>query len=224
MGKSISFLRFADDASIDVARIAGKIAGGAFTGITLDRVAPPPAGLPYKPASDASIGQSRPEYDLIVSLDGDDGLVRDVDWQALIGGAIATVHSYAVEAHTKFDRGARRKPGISPGRKLFGRLMFHADMPDSAARRSWTLHAPLAEKVHVGASRYVQNWVLEALSPNSPPTRGMPEMSFPSDDDLIRRFFDSDRGREEILQDTAHFVASGPRFYTIEHVVRIAAD
>lgn len=147
--------------------------------------------------------------------------MRAIDWDALLGAPPATRHSYGVEPRLIFDRGAERRVGTSPGYKLFGRLMFHADMPDSAARRSWTLHAGLAERVHIGASRYVQNWVIEPLSADCPPTRGMPEMSFPSEGDLVDRFFDSDRGREEILQDTAHFVAAGPRFYAIENVVRL---
>lgn len=51
------------------------------------------------------------------------------------------------------------------------------------------------------------------LTPDSPPARGLPELRFPDEAALVDRFFDSDRGRDEILQDTAHFVASGPRLY-----------
>lgn len=220
LGKTVTFVAMGLGRTIDRDGLAVRCAAGGFTGVVIDRIVTPPAALPYRPPTDATAGAH--QYDVIISLHGSDAALRRVDWGELLDDAPATVHSYAVEQRIIFDRGAARQMGTSPGLKLFGRLMFHADMPDSAARRSWALHAGLAERVHVGASRYVQNWVVETLTPDSPPTRGMPEMSFPSERDLVERFFDSDRGRDEILQDTAHFVASGPRFYAVEDVIRLA--
>ena len=218
IAKTVSFIAVGD-AAIDFDDVAARCEAVGFEGIVIDRIVPPPAGLPYRPTSDLTGGAH--QYDAIISLHGNDAALRQLEWNDMLGSAPDMVHSYAVEARLVFDRGAPRQVGTSAGFKLFGRLMFHADMPDSAARRSWALHAGLAERVHVGASRYVQNWVVEMLTPGCPETRGMPEMSFPSEADLIDRFFDSDRGRDEILQDTAHFVAWGPRFYAIEQVVRL---
>src|SRR5262249_34139918 len=107
----------------------------------------------------------------------------------------------------------------STGINLIGQLMFHADLSDSAALRSWAQHAKLAVKVHVGAARYVQNWVESSHGDGCPAARGLPELHFPSRRDLTERFFDSPGGRDEILQDPAHFVQGGPRFYAREHVL-----
>jgi len=121
------------------------------------------------------------------------------------------VHAWSVEPTVGYSRAPYGND--NEALTLVGRLMFHGDLPDSAARRSWALHAGLAERVHIGACHYVQNWVLEALVPDCPPTRGLPELRFPDEAAAVERFFDSERGRMEILQDTAHFVACGPRLY-----------
>lgn len=216
MSKSVTFLKGRDDGDW-TGYLAARCAALDAERIVIDRIQPTPAGLPYRPPSASGVVA---DYDVIVSLAGAPALVETIDWATLLGEAPVAAHGYAVEERSIFDRGAPRGIGLSPGTKLFGLLMFHADMPDSAVQRSWALHAELAERVHVGASRYVQNWITRRLSPDAPDARGMPEMSFPTHSDLIDRFFDSSRGRDEILQDTAHFVAHGPRFYCVEHIVR----
>lgn len=183
-------------------------------------VRPPPEPLPYRPPSDASIGQP-PEYDAIVEVWGSraSGEIAS-DLRDALADTVSACHAYAVTATQIYQRQAFPHGQPTAGVKLIGRLMFHADMPDSAARRSWTLHAALAERVHIGSVSYVQNWVDQALTPTCPPTRGMPIMHFPTEQTFLHSFVDSPRGMQEILQDTAHFVAGGPRFYTTEHVIR----
>jgi hypothetical protein len=216
MSKSVTFLKGRGDCGW-VEYLATRCDALDAERIVIDLVKPEPADLPYRPPSASGVIA---DYDVIVSLVGAPTLVEAIDWATLIGETPVAAHGYVVEERSIFDRGVDRRVGRSPGTKLFGLLMFHADMPDSAARRSWALHATLAERVHVGASRYVQNWITRRLSPDAPDARGMPEMSFPTHSDLIDRFFDSSRGRDEILHDTAHFVARGPRLYCAEHVVR----
>lgn len=196
--RTIALLRFADAAAVDWNQLAAALPEGLL------RVLPPPPGVPYRPPSDPRPERSADLYDAALILPGHSPLPP-------IPADMLELHAYAVESRTVFERHAASDPATAI--TLLGRLMFHADLPDSAARRSWRLHAPLAERVHVGADRYVQNWVVAALTPESPPTRGLPEMRFPDEASLVERFFDSDRGRDEILQDTAHFVASGPRLY-----------
>jgi len=202
-------------------RVIDACAAIHCAGLVVDLVRPPPANLPYKPSSDPTVGSAMPPcYDAIVSLSEPEEVVRD--WEDLIGVQVAAAHIYVVEERVVFDKNRSRAIGRTPGMKLFGQLQFHSDLPDSAARRSWSLHAKLAERVHVGASRYVQNWVVGQISRGAPKASGFPEMYFPTKADLIDRFFDSPRGAMEIYHDTAHFVASGPRFYATEHVLRLS--
>ena len=39
-------------------------------------------------------------------------------------------------------------------------------------------------------------------------------------EDFFEAFVDSPRGMQEIIQDTSHFVAGGPRSYTTEYIIR----
>ena len=170
-------------------------------------VGAPPYGLPYAPPSDPDPLASSQLYDVAAIWDD---IAQAPDFAPLLTAGVL-VHAWSVQPTVGYSRGPYGDD--REALTLLGRLMFHADLPDSAAQRSWALHAALAERVHIGACHYVQNWVLEALVPDCPPTRGLPELRFPNEAAAVDRFFDSDRGRMEILQDTAHFVASGPRLY-----------
>lgn len=196
--QTIMLLRLADADAADWVRLSTQLPG------RLSRVIDPPANVAYRPPSDPQPEQSARLYDAALFLPGHGPLPA-------VPASITALHAYAVESRTIFTRESHADPATAI--TLLGRLMFHADLPDSAAQRSWRLHAPLAERVHIGADLYVQHWVVKALTPDSPPARGLPEMRFPEKMALVDHFFDSDRGRDEILQDTAHFVASGPRLY-----------
>ena len=110
----------------------------------------------------------------------------------------------------------------SPGVKYIVLCRFHEDMPASAVQRSWAHHVPLALRVHVGADIYIRHWVEETLTPNAPPVEGVTELHFPTLEDMRTRWFIDEDGRRQIIQDIGHFLASGTRCYTSEHVLRIA--
>ena len=128
------------------------------------------------------------------------------------------MHGYRVVETEVWNRETRRR-GHAPGVTYIGLLDFHADLPDSAARRSWTLHAEAARLIHVGCRRYRHNWIAAPLTSDADAARGISELYFPSRDALIHGFFDSERGRAEIRRDTGHFISRGTRLYTTEHVL-----
>jgi hypothetical protein len=188
--------------------------------MTINLVGLPPDNLPYRPPNDATVGQA-PEYDVIAEIWGTrNPLDIARDFRRAVGDRASVFHAYAVTATEIYHRRDFHRGQPSAGIKLIGRLMFHADMPDSAVRRSWALHAGLAARVHVGSARYVQNWVDQLLLDTSPAARGIPIMHFPSEQDFFEAFVDSPRGMQEIIQDTSHFVAGGPRSYTTEYIIR----
>ena len=83
------------------------------------------------------------------------------------------------------------------------------------------MHVPLALRVHAGVAKYVRNWIEEPLSPTTAQTRGIVELHFDSITDLEQRWFDSERGRAEIIQDVGHFLKSAVRMFTTEHLLRV---
>lgn len=227
MNKAMVFLRAAPTAARDdfqqavlaMARtgLAAPLPGEA---ITVNLVRMPPEHLPYRPPSDSSVGLT-PEYDVIVEIwSPRSALSVASDVRKELADRVSVFHAFAVTETLIYHRRDFPQGQPSTGVKLIGRLMFHADMPDSAVGRSWALHAGLAGRVHTGSARYVQNWVDGALTDPCPPTRGMPIMHFPTEREFLEQFVDSPRGMQEILQDTAHFVAGGPRFYTTEYIIR----
>ena len=225
MNKVMVFLRARsglarEDFQQQMLGLAQRRMAGASTGeaMVVNLVRMPPPNLPYRPPSDPTAGQP-PEYDVIFEIWGLRDATRIADQLAQgVHHAVSAFHAYAVTATRIYDRCAFARGRPSAGVKLIGRLMFHADMPDSAVRRSWALHAVLAARVHVGSVVYVQNWVDAALSDDCPSARGMPIMHFASETAFFDQFVDSPRGMDEIIQDTSHFVAGGPRFYTTEYI------
>ena len=71
----------------------------------------------------------------------------------------------------------------------------------------WTeRHAPLALRRHVGLADYRQYVVDETLTAETPEIDGIAVLGFATRADFDDRFFDSDAGRAEILDDVARFM------------------
>jgi hypothetical protein len=183
-----------------------------------------PSGLSLPPAMrlDASNSVPWPPYDAAV-------LRGDFEPAAVVPAGldewIDLNHAYRVTRNVIKDDGVIVDGRPSTGIKYLRGLIFHQDLPESAVRRSWARHAPLAVEVHVGASRYVQWWVDEHLSRDAPKIGGIAERHFATGQALAERFFDSPRGMKEIVQDTGHFIAGGPpRLFARDHVFGKHAD
>lgn len=177
-----------------------------------------PEGVPFRPVN-RDPQAADPSYDVIVELCPPAG-EAEAALAALVScvDGVSTSEIYQVEEIVQLDRQAVAPGGRSPGIKYIGRLSFHPDLPASAARRSWDIHVPLALRVHVGMDKYVRNWIVDAS--RGRPAGGIAELNFPTLDDMLKRYFDSDRGKEEIMHDISHFIANGTRFFTSEFVLR----
>jgi len=128
-------------------------------------------------------------------------------------------HSYRVSDMVILDKLGAEPP--ADGFKLLRELLFYEDMSDATAQRCWAHHAKLAVKVHIGMTRYVQHWIEERLTPQTPAARGISELFFPTREDLVQRYYESPRGRDEIIHDTAHFIQKRlPRVYSREFVLK----
>lgn len=165
--------------------------------------------LPEQMRLNGSNTQPWPGYDAALTLDGPAAAVT-----LLCDGELAEhvdlCHAYRVSEKVIIDKGTIHAGRPSNGMTYLRGIHFHDDLPQSARVRSWTLHGGLAVKVHVGVSRYVQWYVDEVLTADAPAIGGVAELHFPSRRDMVEGFFDSPRGRDEIVQDTRHFIAGGP--------------
>jgi uncharacterized protein (TIGR02118 family) len=71
----------------------------------------------------------------------------------------------------------------------------------------WTnVHAPLARKHHPVLARYVQNIVLEKLTPDAPDVDGIAELGFRTMHDVHHRNYDSPAGAAIIRRDIQRFL------------------
>lgn len=178
-----------------------------------------PEGVNLYGSSEAHAGE---RCDLVLEVSVDDERTWPVFLQELQRQApveLPMLHAYAVSVTTVMHREGFAPGGPTPGYKLLRGLYLFDDLPDVAAQRIWAHHSELAKRVHVGLARYARHWVTARLTPNAPQVRGFSDLHFPDEESLRLRYFDSDRGRQEILHDIGHFIAGGlPRVFTREYV------
>jgi hypothetical protein len=130
-------------------------------------------------------------------------------------------HVYRVTESEVFHQPDLPRGAPTPGIKLMRGLFLFEDLPDAAAQRIWEHHSALATKVHVGLARYSRHWVDGVLTKDSPKIRGLSDLHFPDEASMRDRYFDSPRGRDEIMHDIGHFIAGGTqRFYGKEYVLK----
>ena len=67
-------------------------------------------------------------------------------------------------------------------------------------------HAPLAQRRHIGLSDYRQCVVTKTLTSEAPPIDGIALLGFANRADFETKFFDSDEGVAEIMEDVARFM------------------
>ncbi|MDM0116086.1 hypothetical protein QTI66_28350 [Variovorax sp. J22R133] len=181
----------------------------------------PPPGLELYGGAESARAEP---YDLIAQMwfDSREAFERATQPLAEELAVHAPVHHvYRMSETVVLERPEQLQGNPSPGYKLMRGLFFYSDMPDSAVKRSWARHQDLAVKVHIGLARYVRHWVDEVLTEGAPGIRGMSDLHFPSADAMINRYFDSPRGRDEILHDIGHFIEGGTsRLFGTEYIYK----
>lgn len=135
---------------------------------------------------------------------------------------VAQMHIYQLTDTEVLNRqGLEGFIGQVPGIKIMRGLYLYDDLPDTAAQRMWAHHSNLAAKVHIGLSRYARHWVDNMITEHSPQIRGLSDLHFPDLDSIQNRYFDSERGREEISHDIGHFIQDGTvRFFAQEYILK----
>ena len=162
-------------------------------------------------------------YQAVVELSA-----RNDAFAGVAASVVAAVQPYADTIHgwrvTRMPARLETDPpppgSPSPGTKYIVFCKFHPDLPDSAAGRSWEHHVGLALRIHEGAARYVRVWIDAPLTAQAPSFQGITELCFRTREDMEQRWFCNEHGRSEIIQDIGHFLHSGVRLYTTEHVIK----
>lgn len=95
----------------------------------------------------------------------------------------------------------------APGVKLVSFMRRAEGLNHEQFVRHWSeSHTPLALAHHPGLWNYTQNVVRRAYTPGGRDIDGIAELHFATRDDFDNRFFDSDEGRQVIMDDVARFM------------------
>jgi uncharacterized protein (TIGR02118 family) len=96
----------------------------------------------------------------------------------------------------------------TPGLGMVALMRAAPDTTREACQRYWVEHhAGLALRVHQGLSGYVQNVVLETLTPGGEDVIGVAELQFASREDYRDRFYVPPEASQEIFADVPRFMS-----------------
>lgn len=182
-----------------------------------------PTGTRPKPGMDTP---KEPPYEIIIEIWSDSdaaAIALPSRLTTVLVGFVQELHSYGVEERVMKDtldpvRGGRG--GISPGVSLWTMLRRVHGIDIAEFRRHWSEHAPLAIRVHVGATAYRQNRVNTIFTPGAPEFDGFATLSFDSEEDLRDRLFAKPDDVQDILKDSAEFVGFSLSMTCTEHVIK----
>jgi hypothetical protein len=132
----------------------------------------------------------------------------------------ATVAIFEVKAITR-KHAMNREPGqVTPGASLLALWTAKPEVDDSEVVCLWAKHAPLAIRVHHGAQRYVQNYILSREGP-SKPYRGIALLHCPVAEGMSTGLYRNESEMALIAEDLASFLAEFDRFVAREYVYRL---
>ncbi len=134
----------------------------------------------------------------------------------------ARCYDYLISPVVQWDRVPPTIPGQrTPGVKSMFISRRHENLHVKEAEKAWREHRIAADKYHSYATRYVQNGVIAALTPDAPVWHGCAELFYPTLEDLEQRFVGGTiEGEVEIAKDAARFVADSYPLFTSEYVLR----
>lgn len=149
-----------------------------------------------------------PDVHAVVAVWSDD----DPDPATIAGWAPGgQVDAYRVEEHVQIDPGLAPADGDEPPGLC--RLVFLRRAPsitrDEMARHWTERHTPIVHRRHPAFWGYVQNVVVEPLTPDAPEVDGIAEMRFRSPAEMRDRFYDSEEGKRIVAEDVARFLDRG---------------
>jgi hypothetical protein len=134
----------------------------------------------------------------------------------------ATCHSYLVSEVVEKDQQTFALGQRAPGVNLISAITWAAGKNDETGRQGWRKHGPLACRVHIGMTRYVQNYVEQAVTPGAPAYNGVALLYFPTLQDLEQRLYDTPQNAEIIAADVKSFVNLEKivTFYTTQYTLK----
>jgi hypothetical protein len=168
------------------------------------------------------VADSSAPWDAVTELWRHDEAELQAGFEAELARRCSQLAEYAVTELVGKDLGPDRGwPTL--GIKTVVPWIGRSDVSVDERRRHWDEHMPLANRVHVGVTRYVRNWVEAPASravSAAPDYQGIATQHFLTQQDLETRMFDSPASVQVIADDVADFVAEHVFLVTTEYFRR----
>lgn len=204
--KQIIFLKSRGPAEALNAWLLDQLASPAAVGaaqLAINLVTPPAA---------------EPTWDAAIEVWSDFPVSASPVW-AELDSQVSSRATFTVTELVEKDTGpARGWP--TPGVKLLVPWIGRRDITPAETRRHWDEHVPLANRIHVGVTRYVRNWIEPGALDGGdgfPGYNGIASQHFLTEQDLLERSFDSPASVQIIIDDVAEFISEHVALRVIEY-------
>jgi hypothetical protein len=127
---------------------------------------------------------------------------------------------FGLSAQPVFDRIGPEPRGATPGIKKTTLWRARADLETATWQARYREHASLVPRVHASAWRYCQNVIEEA--PAGLSFQAVSELWWPTDEDLLERFYASEEARRLVAEDTRGFIDIPSAIQTVTRHERLA--
>jgi uncharacterized protein (TIGR02118 family) len=133
-------------------------------------------------------------------------------------GRSAVIAAYRLEERQQWDYNRTWTGTRTPGMKQVSFISRAPGITRTAFATHWRdVHAKLAAKHHPSIWRYVQNVLIEPLTPDAPSIDGIAELSYRSYEDWRDRKYDSLEGQAIVAADVATFMDAQASWHLLGH-------
>ncbi len=176
----------------------------------------PPSGCIASTVNIVVPGDPPPPWDAVVELWPHPDAIATPAITGLLEAHGCQMAAYLVTEMIEKDTGPA-KGWPTGGVKMLVPWIGRSDVPPTDQRRHWDEHVPLANRIHIGVSRYIRNWVDSAVSIDAPRYQGIAMQYFLTEADLHERLFDSPASVQVIVDDVADFIAEHVALNAVEY-------
>jgi uncharacterized protein (TIGR02118 family) len=155
--------------------------------------------------NEVTVTEPETAWDLVLELWADSPqVVEALNLRALVpGGGWALVQVDELVEKDMWSGGAPPPQAV----KQIAAWWRQPQLKREEARRHWDEHVPLANRVHVGAGRYVRHWLASRPLDGELPYDGVAMQTFASQHDFKERLFDGPQGEAQVRADVQEFIA-----------------
>lgn len=129
--------------------------------------------------------------------------------------------AYRISEQRRFDRHPQAPLGAATrGLKFYAFMRWNDGLTAEDARRMWTEHLNIVNRIHSRMSKYIQNWVDATIVPGALACDGIAQLYYEQQSDFEQHHYGTLENRDAVRADTTRFNKGSIPLFGTEYVLR----